>query len=429
MTTQTKADVTSQEPLIKVSNGKRRFFFIILYLLFMSDMAARQGITGVMPMIQADLHLNDSQVGLISSAVFFGMALFVLPISYLGEKHSTKKATTFSAVIWGIGSCLGGVATGLGTLIASRFAVGMGNSAYAALSNSMLTSMYPQNQWGKRIGLYNTAMVVGGALGYVIFANIANVSGWRMAFWSIGIISLILALFTFALPEPKQYIAVKGERKNDNKVNLHTALNEVIKNKALILCCLGAGIGVLVLQGVNAWISIFLVREMHMTVVDAAKLVGSTSILTALAYPFGGAILDKWYKKDKRARVFMPMVFFMIAAASFSFGFTRHIFWFILGGQILYTMAGTSIHTATQELVPIWFKSFSYGTYVVFIQFLGALGPLFAGIISDSMGLIPAMLSLQIGWFVAAGVLYLASRYYRQYHDLARALEADQKEN
>lgn len=87
------------QPLLQVAPKKRTIFFIIMYLLFVIDFISRVGINSIFPVIQEDLNLTDMQVGMMGSVILFGMALLVLPVSFLGEKYSPKKAITLSAAV------------------------------------------------------------------------------------------------------------------------------------------------------------------------------------------------------------------------------------------------------------------------------------------------------------------------------------------
>lgn len=77
------------QPLIQVPKRKRTICFLILYGLFVIDFISRVGINAIFPVIQADLQLTDTQVGMMGSVVLLGMAVFVLPISFLGGKVFT----------------------------------------------------------------------------------------------------------------------------------------------------------------------------------------------------------------------------------------------------------------------------------------------------------------------------------------------------
>ena len=102
------------------------------------------------------------------------------------RKVDRKKAISLCTILWSGVTVLCGFAQGTVSLALLRLGVGAGNSAYAALSTDMLTSWYKKVLLGKVLGTYNTAMTVGGILGTILFAAIAQTLGWRMSFYIIG---------------------------------------------------------------------------------------------------------------------------------------------------------------------------------------------------------------------------------------------------
>lgn len=417
------------KPLIDVHPKKRTLFFIILYCLFAFDFIARVGINAIFPVIQGDLGLSDTEVGMMGSVVLLGMGVLVLPVSFLGEKYSTKKAISLSAFVWSIGTLLSGMASNFSLLLASRFMVGSGNSAYAPLSNSLITSMYCKKDWGKKIGIYNTAMAIGMALGAIVFANLANGFGWRVAFYTVGIISFMLTLASLVLPDPQKVLA--QHNKNDSlqndksKVSVKEALKVICCNKTLIGMCVASGLSALVLQGILSWMSIFFVREMDISISFAASLISIMALIAAVGYPIGGAIMDKWYQYDKRCRVLIPIICYAISTAFLFVGFYFKIIPCIFLGVFFTTTADTSFHVSTQELVPSWFKSVSYGVYVVFIQLFGAVGPILTGSLSESIGLKPALSLIQLLMVFAVLSCVLVLRSYLRDFEKARQSEQE----
>lgn len=410
-------------PVIQVSKKKRSLSFMLMYCLFVADFIARVGINAIMPLIQKDLQLTDGQIGALVSCVALGMAVCVIPISYLGEKHSPKKAITISAMIWGIGSFLSGLANNLYILLFSRFLVGSGNSSYAALSNSLITSMYRKSEWGRKVGIYNTAMPVGMALGSILFVQVAATVNWRAAFYLIGAITMVLVALSFFLPDTKKETEKTTKVDTKKQVNIKMAIKSIFKNKALMCACLGAGLTVMCVQAVLAYLSIFLVREMNMSVSTAGMIISANALISIVALPIGGVLLDKWCAKDKRGRVWLPAICFSLFAICCVCGFTFRAIPFIFLAQFSYNLAGSSIHTATQELVPIWFKSVSYGTYVLFCQVLGAIGPICTGLLSDAIGISNALSLIQVCCFISAGILFYCGIIFKKDYEKARAAE------
>lgn len=128
------------EPVVKLPKGKRLFFVAILYLLFCFDLAIRYGVNAILPSIRDELALSGTEIGLLGSAVFLGMAIFVMPISFIGENKSQRRAVSLCTILWSGVTILCGMATSAVGLIVCRLGVGAGNSAYAPLSTAMITS-------------------------------------------------------------------------------------------------------------------------------------------------------------------------------------------------------------------------------------------------------------------------------------------------
>ncbi len=421
-------DEVVDEPLVKLSKGKRMFFVAILYTLFMFDLAIRYGVNAILPILQDELQVSSTELGLMSSAVFLGMAIFVMPISFFGAKTSQKKALSLCTILWSGVTILCGTAQSAIALAGLRLGVGAGNSAFAALSTDLLTSWYKKSSWGKVLGLYNTAMTLGGILGMILFAAIAESLGWRMSFYIIGGISMVFSLMTFLLPENRELLAKQAAEKASNgpaqvKLNAKDTAKLLLSNKALLLMCLGAGFAVMTLNMANTFVSVYYVDMLNITATQAASLVALATPIGLIAYPVGGMILDKWYQKDKRARMWMPMICIALAAVTLFLGYQMVSVPLILIGGGFYNLGNTSFHTSAHELVPSWYKSVSYGIYVLFIQLLGAVGPTLGGILIDAMG-IHAALSYTQGFFLISVVLlFLAGGCYLKYYNRAREEE------
>ena len=187
--------------------------------------------------------------------------------------------------------------------------------------------------------------------------------------------------------------------------------------------CLGAGLAVMTLNIGTTFVSIYYVNVMGMSLTAAAGIVALGTPIGLIAFPLGGAILDKWYKKDRRARMYMPMICIALTAVTFFFGYKMANIPLILLASGFYNLGNTSFHTAAHELVPVWYKSVSYGIYVLFIQLLGAVGPTLGGVMVDKMGVQNALSSAQAFFVISAVLLFLAGGIYIKYYNRAREEE------
>ena len=418
-------DVKNEARVYEKTSNKK-LYFIILYILFALDFISRVGINSIFPVIQKDMNLKDWQIGMLGGIVLLGMAIFVLPISFWGEKKSTRKAITLSAIVWGIGSLFSGAASGFGSLGISRFFVGIGNSAFAPLATSTITSWYKKSQWGKTLGIFNTAMVVGSAIGAILFAKISSTVGWRIPFYIIGVISIIFSAVSLIIPDSIKDKQIDGsiKEKENNELSAKGAIKSILKNKVLISMCIGAGIDIMALNGLNTWTSIYFVREIGLSVSEAATLVSIMAVLSIVGFPVGGFLLDKFYEKDKRSRMWIPAICIALCGILYFIGFYFKLIPIIIIAAMIYTFGGTAFHTTSQEIVPSHLKSVSYATYVLFIQFLGAIGPVITGFISEYFGLNNAILIIQLLFIISAIILFTTSFSYKKYYQKAREEES-----
>lgn len=201
------------------------------------------------------------------------------------------------------------------------------------------------------------------------------------------------------------------------------AIGVLVKNKSLMGVCLGAAVISMISQGTTSWSSIFFVREMHLSMSQMTIIIAVLALSSAAGYPIGGALMDKLYMKDRRARMFVPVVCVALSMLSFILAYVfLNLIFFFFGGFIL-SMAGSSYHVSTQDLVPSWYKSVAYGVYVVFVQFFGAVGPLLIGTLSEHFGLIIALIFIQLFNIIPILVFLLTSRTYTKDLDKARAIE------
>ena len=402
-----------------VSKPKYIYGVIVLYCLFMLDFAARLGVLAVFPSMQKELGFTDAELGLIGSAVLLSMGLFVLPLSYLADKTSKKRAITVMSLLWGVGCTLCGFVTNLFLILGGRFLVGIGNSSYAPVSVSLLTSWTKKSRWGSAIGIYNSSMAVGLALGTSASGLLAGLYGWRVSFMVIGGLTLVFAVLSMFLPN-----GTEKQGASPKKSNLKEAFGVTLKNKTLVLMGIGAGLSNLVFASMMAWIPMYLVRTLGWSSAEAGAALGPVYLIGGICItPVSGLISDRLARIDNRTRAWFGMPIFLLSATLFIIAFSYGWFIPIVLGILLVNFPYTGIHISTQELVPARYRASAYGTYVTFLQGIGFFGPVIAGGLSQAFGLNDALVYMQGILFLAALCMLIAGFTYRS--DLAKAKMMD----
>ena len=415
-------NLADEKPLVCISRPALAYSATLLYFLYISDLAARVGVNVVFPQMQAELGLSDSQVGLIGSAVMVGMLLFVMPFTYMADKFSKKKAVLAMGTLWGLGTLLCGVLSSFSAILLGRFMVGVGNSGYAPVSISMLTSWFKRSMWSRAISIYNTSNGFGPAIGtWAAGAAIVAFGDWRAAFFVLGIPTLVLVFLALFMKDAN--ICTNDEK---NKVSVSTIINVTLKNFPLLMVCCSVGSGFLVIAGNTVWIPMYLSRDMGWAPQKIATQMALVYFVTGFASNIlAGLILDFGCKFTPRFRVLFPAILYIFAGLGFAFFFAYQNFLGIWLGIFFFMAAPVASNTATQELVPAQFKSSALGFYVLFLQCIGALGPILMGVLSESFGLMNTMIYAQGFLFLGALFFIIASVPYKK--QVGKALLETQK--
>ena len=89
-------------------------------------------------------------------------------------------------------------------LCAVRALVGVGESSYSTITPTLIADYFPLQRRATALGVFQAAIPMGFALGYVLGAVLAHYFGWRLAFMIVGLPGLIVSIFVWKLREPKR---------------------------------------------------------------------------------------------------------------------------------------------------------------------------------------------------------------------------------
>src|SRR5580704_19720731 len=78
---------------------------------------------------QKELHLSNTQVGLVFSAFAYPYLIFQIFGGWVSDRFGARLALTISAIIWALSTLLTGLVSGLGTLLFARVMLGFGEGA------------------------------------------------------------------------------------------------------------------------------------------------------------------------------------------------------------------------------------------------------------------------------------------------------------
>ena len=137
----TRTTTTTRRPgLRRRVRGKVMVLLCIFYALAYID---RSNISTAAPFIHTDLNLSDAQMGLVFSAFALPYAFLQMPGGWLGDRFGARRTLAWLGGVWAAATAATGAAGGLGTLVASRLALGAGESAAFPTATTAMSRWLP----------------------------------------------------------------------------------------------------------------------------------------------------------------------------------------------------------------------------------------------------------------------------------------------
>jgi len=159
----------------------------VMYLILFVD---RVNIATAAPLIKIDLHLSNTQLGLVFSAFAIPYAVFQLLGSWIGDKFGPRLILTVCCAIVGVATILTGAAGGFLSLIAARLALGLGEGAAFSTATRAMSTWTPAGRWGFAQGITHSFAHIGNALTPPLMIALFALIAWRGSFVVMGSASL-----------------------------------------------------------------------------------------------------------------------------------------------------------------------------------------------------------------------------------------------
>src|SRR5271166_1156268 len=92
------------------------------------------------PLMQDELHLSASQLGVLLSAFYYGYVPCMPATGWLAERHGAKTVLAAGVVVWSFATLMTGFATGFAMLLGLRILLGVGESVAFPCASKILAN-------------------------------------------------------------------------------------------------------------------------------------------------------------------------------------------------------------------------------------------------------------------------------------------------
>ena len=139
------------------------------------------GLPAIAPFIREDLGLSLIQAGSFLSAYYVGPILLSLPAGWLADRWGILKTMVAGEAVLALGLAAAGWAGSFPILIALMVFAGTGYGLLNPTSTKAVIAWFPPSQRATAVGLKQTGLPFGGAVGAAVLPLIALAVGWRNA--------------------------------------------------------------------------------------------------------------------------------------------------------------------------------------------------------------------------------------------------------
>jgi len=139
---------------------------------------------------QKELHLTNTQVGLVFSAFAYPYLIFQIFGGWVSDRFGARLALTVSALIWGGSTLLTGLAGGLAAMVFARVLLGLGEGAAFPTATRALCDWMPEGRRAFAQGVTHSCARIGSALTPPVVVWLIAIGNWRASFAVLGVVSL-----------------------------------------------------------------------------------------------------------------------------------------------------------------------------------------------------------------------------------------------
>ncbi len=170
------------------------WIILMLAAVLFINWVDRGSLGTAVPLMQHDLQLSNTQLGMLTSAFFWSYVVLQIPVGWLAERYGAHRILAGGLAIWAIATMLVGLSGSLGMLLILRLLLGLGESAAFPGTSKILAAAVPIERLGRANGICAFAYSVGPAVGIIGGGLLIDHVGWRGMFVVFGICSLLWLL-------------------------------------------------------------------------------------------------------------------------------------------------------------------------------------------------------------------------------------------
>ncbi len=414
--------------------GYSWYVVVVLMVIYALNSLDRSVINILGQSIKDDLHISDTQLGLLtgtSFAIFY--SLMGLPVARLADRTHRVNLISVALLAWSGLTMACGLATNYLSLFLIRMGVGIGEAGGTPPSQSIIADYFAHQKRSTAIALFNSALALGTFLGFLIGGYVNQWWGWRTAFVVAGAPGVLMVLvLKLTVKEPVRGRVDGLEEAAKTTPSLGATLKTLFGRRSYPLIVVAATCSVGITFVAGAWLPPLFIRLHGFS---SAQIGGWLALFTGagggLGSFFGGWLADRLKKRTELAEIYVPMIGALLTFPSLLVAtLARDSAVALVGVACLFAFAFWWIGPTSSmihRVVPVRSRALAIGFMLFFSNITAlAFGPPLIGWVSDTLNPTYGPDALRYGLGGASIALLFSAAFYLW---AARFYKADVAEN
>lgn len=268
------------------------FATVLFTYLLMAGQRTAPGL--ITEQVMRDFQVSASTIGLLTSIQFLVYTSLQMPMGILADRYGPNFFLIFGAILTGIGTIIYSIGTHAFILFFARILTGIGDATIWVNMVLILSQWFRTKEFVRLIGFAGMTGSLGFLLATVPFSALIDLFGWRISFFSLGLLlsSFGLVLYFILLKKPKKLfpndsVIIKKEVPHEKLTKLLRRIFSSRQAWCLFFChfgLVGAYVGF-----ISSWAVPYGMNLYNMTLSGASQL-----IMVGLIGALIGAPLMSW---------------------------------------------------------------------------------------------------------------------------------------
>ncbi len=263
---------------------------------------ASVGLPALAPALRSHYHLTLAETGVVLAGMGIGMLFTLLPWGLAADRWDEQWVVAAGLTLAALGLAAAAVTTTYLAVTLLLVAAGAGGASVNSATGRAVMGWFDRSELGLALGIRQTAIPIGGAVGAAVLPALATAGGTRLAFFCLAGACLFGAALSAALlrPSPTPAQPELGE------------VTRPLREPRLWLLAVASALYLLAQIAITGFVVLFLHDHRGVATHTAAAILAVINVLAVAARILAGRISDRVGSRLRPLRV----IGWLLAAAT-----------------------------------------------------------------------------------------------------------------